>query len=361
VNNKWVGLIVGLIIIFVLAWCSWQGSVWAVAQGAVAKGFWADMSKALEYPLWAAVLGLIANFVLGALKLKDFIKPGIRTELFLKIGLVLLGTTININTVLRAGGGGVIQGIFMVTSVFFFSWWLSGVFKLPDTLRAVMSTAIAVCGVSAAIAAAGSVLAKKEELAYVTALVIVTALPLMVLMPYCAQALGLTPTVAGAWFGGNIDTTAAVVGAGTIYGPKAQEIASIVKMSQNALIGLVAFLLAFYFVSVVEKGKERPSAKVIWDRFPKFVLGFIVASLLVSIVDAKGASVLFSADALAAMSNLRNWFFCLAFVCIGLELDFSQIKQVGGGPFWCYMIVTVFNTVLALIVAMIIFGWLMPI
>jgi len=353
-NNKWAGFIVGIIIVLALAWVSWQGSAWATKN-------LGDFGKALEYPLWAAVLGLIANLVLGALKFKDFIKPGVRTELFLKIGLVLLGLGINMTTVIRAGGGGVIQGIFMVTAVFLFSWWLGGVFKLSDSMRAVMSTAIAICGVSAAIAAAGSVLAKKEELAYVTALVIVTALPLMVIMPYMAQALNLSPTVAGAWFGGNIDTTAAVVGAGTIHSKKAQEIASIVKMSQNALIGVVAFILALYFVTVVEKGKEKPSARVIWDRFPKFVLGFIVASILASLVDAKGNNLIFSADALAGLGNIKNWLFAMAFVCIGLELDFSSLKQVGGAPLWCYLIVTVFNTVLALIVASIIFGVLFPV
>jgi uncharacterized membrane protein YadS len=353
-NNKWAGFIVGIIIILALSWVSWQGSAWAVKN-------LGDFGKALEYPLWAAVLGLIANIVLGALKLKDFIKPGVRTELFLKIGLVLMGLGINFTTVIRAGGGGVVQGIFMVTSVFLFSWWLGGVFKLSDSMRAVMSTAIAICGVSAAIAAAGSVLAKKEELAYVTALVIVTALPLMVIMPYMAQALNLSPVVAGAWFGGNIDTTAAVVGAGTIHSKRAQEIASIVKMSQNALIGVVAFILALYFVTVVEKGKEKPSPKVIWDRFPKFVLGFIIASVLASLVDAKGANLIFSADALAGLGNIKNWLFAMAFVSIGLELDFGSIKQVGGAPFWCYMIVTVFNTVLALIVAQIIFGMLFPV
>jgi uncharacterized membrane protein YadS len=353
-NNKWAGFIVGIIIVLALAWVSWQGSAWATKN-------LGDFGKALEYPLWAAVLGLIANLVLGALKFKDFIKPGVRTELFLKIGLVLLGLGINMTTVIRAGGGGVIQGIFMVTTVFLFSWWLGGVFKLSDSMRAVMSTAIAICGVSAAIAAAGSVLAKKEELAYVTALVIVTSLPLMVIMPYMAQALNLSTTVAGAWFGGNIDTTAAVVGAGTIHSKKAQEIASIVKMSQNALIGVVAFILALYFVTVVEKGKEKPSARVIWDRFPKFVLGFIVASILASLVDAKGNNLIFSADALAGLGNIKNWLFAMAFVCIGLELDFSSLKQVGGAPLWCYLIVTVFNTVLALIVASIIFGVLFPV
>lgn len=360
-TNYWLGLVVGLVIILVLAWLSWQGSLWAQVQGKAMKGFWADMAKSLEYPLWAAVLGLLGNVVLTLLKAKDFVKPAIRTELFLKVGLVLLGLGINITTVLKAGGGGVVQGLIMVTSVFLFTWWLAGVFKLEPTLKAVMCTAISICGVSAAIAAAGSVLAKKEELAYITALVIITALPLMVIMPPIAAALGLSPVIAGAWFGGNIDTTAAVVGAGTIHSARAQEIASIVKMSQNALIGVVAFILALYFVTVVEKGKERPSAKVIWDRFPKFVLGFMIASILGSLVDAKGANLLFSADAMAGIANVKNWAFNFAFVCIGLELNFAEFKKMGGAPLWVYIIATVFNTVLALIVASIIFGVLFPI
>jgi uncharacterized membrane protein YadS len=351
---NWAGIVVGLALILVLSWISWQGSAWATKN-------LGNAGKALEYPLWAAVLGLLGNAILGATKTKDFVKPAIRTELFLKAGLVLLGAGINITTVLKAGAGGVVQGLVMVTAVFLFSWWLGGVFKLSDSMRAVMSTAIAICGVSAAIAAAGAILAKKETLAYVIALVIVTALPLMVLMPYLAQAMNLSPGVAGAWFGGNIDTTAAVVGAGTIHSQQAQEIASIVKMSQNALIGVVAFILALYFVTVVEKGKEKPSVAVIWQRFPKFVLGFMVASILASLVDAKGANLLFSADALAGIANIKNWAFTAAFVCIGLELDFSQLKKVGGAPLWCYLIVTVFNTVLALIVASIIFGFLLPI
>ncbi len=361
-SKWWIGLIVGVVLLFVLAWLAWQFSLWAQAQGKLAKGFWGDLTKSLEYPLWAVLFGLIANGFLSMLKAKDWLRPAFRTELFIKTGLVLLGTTINISLVLRAGGGGVIQGIFMVTVVFLFTWWLSGVFKLPDTLRAVMASGISICGVSAAIAAAGSVLAKKDEIAYVTTMIILTAIPLMVIMPPIASALGLSPAVAGAWFGGNIDTTAAVVGAGTIHSETAQKVASIVKMSQNALMGIVAFLLALYFVMVVEKKPgERPSARVLWDRFPKFVLGFIITSILVSFVDAKGASILFSADALAAVSNLRNWAFALAFASIGLDISLGDIRKVGGAPLAVYVIATIFNTVLALIVGYIIFGLLFQI
>lgn len=306
--------------------------------------------KVLEYPLWAAVLGLGANLIASVLSIKERLNWAFRTELFLKIGLVLMGAGVNMTQILSVGARGVIQALIMVVSVFFFTWWLGGVLKLDAKLRAVMSAAVSVCGVSAAIAATGSVLAKKEQLAYITTLVIVTALPLMVLMPAIATAVGMPPEWAGAWFGGNIDTTAAVVGAGTLYGEAASTVASIVKMSQNALIGVAAFLLALYWVLVVErKPDERPSIRVIWDRFPKFVLGFVLASILSSMG-------LFDAAQLADIKRLRNWAFTLAFVGIGWDLAFKEFRSMGRRPVWVYLAATVFNTLLALGASWMIFG-----
>jgi len=309
--------------------------------------------KALEYPLWAVAVGLGANLVLRTVGVWEKVKQAFRAELFLKVGLVLLGAGVNFTQVMSVGAKGVVQALIMVIAVFLFTWWLGGVFKLDGKLRAVMSAAVAICGVSAAIAATGAVLARKEHLAYVTALVIITALPLMILMPYAALALGLSPEWAGAWFGGNIDTTAAVVGAGAIHSEVAMKIASIVKMSQNALIGVAAFLLATYWVIVVEKKpEERPDARVIWERFPKFVLGFIVTSILASLG-------VFGKAQLADINALRNWAFTLAFVSIGLQLSFGEFKKMGAGPVAVYLVATVFNTVLALGVAAVIFGGLL--
>jgi uncharacterized membrane protein YadS len=184
-------------------------------------------------------------------------------------------------------------------------------------------------------------------------LVIVTALPLMVIAPLLAKAMNMPDAVAGAWFGGNVDTTAAVVGAGTIYGPQAETIASIVKQTQNALIGVVAFFLAYYFVA--KEGGERPSLGIIWQRFPKFVLGFIIASLLFTfdIINKDNGSY-------ALTQNVKAWFFCAAFVCMGLELSVAEFKKMGWSPVIVYLIVTVFNTLLALGIAWLIFGWLFP-
>jgi uncharacterized membrane protein YadS len=347
-----VNFLVGLAIVVVLAFLArwFKDQVYGIKDlfGMGIPG------KVLEFPIWAALLGLIFNYVLKALKFYEFPKSGFRTELFLKIGLVLLGATISFKVIMTAAAGAIIQGVIMVAAVYFFSWWLGGKFGLPDTLRAVMSTAVSICGVSAAIAAAGSVLAKKEEITYVTALVIITALPLMVIAPLLAGAMNMPEPVAGAWFGGNVDTTAAVVGAGTIYGETAQQIASIVKQTQNVLIGVVAFLLAFYFTTVVEGKKEKPSAAIIWQRFPKFVLGFLLASLIFTLgwIDKEVAG--------KAIGGMKDWAFCLAFVCMGLELEVAGIKKMGWSPVIVYLIVTVFNTLLALAVSWLIFGWLFP-
>ena len=360
VLNFLIGLVIVVALAFLARWLKLQ--VYNIKD--IGLGI---PGKALEYPLWAALVGLLANVVLKVTRLYDFVRAGFRTELFLKIGLVLLGASLNFKTILTAAAGSIVQALIMVTAVYFFCWWLAGKFKLADTLRAVMSTAISICGVSAAIAAAGSVMAKKDEITYITTLVIITALPLMVIAPLLANWMNLPDPVAGAWFGGNIDTTAAVVGAGTIYSGTAQQIASIVKQTQNTLIGVAAFLLALYFSYVVEGKKVRPSFSIIWQRFPKFVLGFILVSLLLTfaVIPAAVKDADLAKGAAPNLTNailaLKDWAFCLAFVCMGLDLSVAGLKKMGWAPLAVFLIVTVFNTLLALGVSWLIFGWLFPV
>jgi uncharacterized integral membrane protein (TIGR00698 family) len=341
-----IGLLVGLALVGTLTLLVAEFDT-AIAKWFAGRGV---AQNPLEYPLIAVALGLIANALLRGTKAHAFVQPGIRTEFFLKVGLVLMAAGLNINVIMKQGAGGLLQALVLVTSVFFFTWWLATRFKLPPQLKAVMACAVSICGVSAAIAAAGAVLAKKKEVTYVTALVIVTALPLMILMPWLARAMGLSETVAGAWFGGNIDTTAAVVGAGTLYGETAQQVASVVKMSQNALIGVAAFLLATYFVVKIErKPSERPSAAVIWQRFPKFILGFVLVSILAS-------TGILSGNAVTVLKALSKWAFAAAFLSIGLELSVRELGAMGWRPVAVYLSATVFNTALALGAAWVIFG-----
>ena len=115
-------------------------------------------------------------------------------------------------------------------------------------------------------------------------------------------------------------------------------------------------LLAVYFSSAVEGKKERPSARVLWDRFPKFVLGFIVASLLFTFGVIPAAAKAAPFNAANAIAALKDWAFCLAFVSMGLDISWTDFKKMGWAPLTVYLIVTVFNTLLALGVAWLIFG-----
>jgi len=362
---KRMGFIIGIMLVIGLAflarWIKLQ-----VYGTHISIGIYKIPGKALEYPLWAALSGIIVNVLFKAFGLYGYIKSGFRTELFLKIGLVLLGITVSFKTIVTAAAGAVFQAMIMIAAVFFFCWWLSGKFKLPNTLRAVMSSAIAICGVSAAIAAAAAVQAKKQEITYITTIVILVALPMMVLMPIFADWMDMPQAVAGAWFGGNVDTTAAVMGAGKIYSAgvegkvTAETIASIVKNTQNAFIGIVAFLLALKFASASNRKKDRPSARIIWDRFPKFVLGFILISILVSagwLPEPLKKAPFNAADAILAM---KDWAFCLAFVSMGLNMSLTDLRKMGWSPVIVFLIVTVFNTGLALGVSWAVFGWLFP-
>jgi uncharacterized membrane protein YadS len=345
-----LGILIGLTVVMLLSIAAWgiTRQVYALELPFGIPG------KALEYPLWAVLAGLAGNIAIHLTGTRRMVKPGIRTELFLKTGLVLLGASINLRLILTSVGGAILQTLILVSAVFFFSWWVAGKFGLDDKLRAVMATALAVCGVSAAIAAAGSVSARKEQVTYVTGLVILFALPMMILTPILARAMGLSDVIAGAWFGGNIDTTAAVIGAGTIYGETAQKMASIIKSTQNTLIGLVAFFLAIYFAGKQPGGSTRPSLRMIWDRFPKFVIGFILASLLFTLGWIDGGKG-------TAVDALKNWAFIFAFVAMGLEFSVTDFRQMGWKPVIVFLIATVFNTVLALLAAWVIFTFIFPV
>jgi uncharacterized membrane protein YadS len=164
--------------------------------------------------------------------------------------------------------------------------------------------------------------------------------------------------VAGAWLGGTIDTTGAVVAAGAIYGKIALEAAAIVKMSQNVLIGAVAFLLAIWFtLKQKQAGGEKPSAAEIWFRFPKFIVGFVLASAFFSLVLVPSMGEPEVKKILAVTGGFRGWLFALAFVAIGIETRFVDLVKVGGGkPAVVFLVAQVFNIFVTLVVAYLFFG-----
>ncbi|MEW9553358.1 YeiH family protein [Nonomuraea sp. NPDC050783] len=315
------------------------------------------LAKAIEFPIYAIALGLLGNAVLTAAGLRDRLADGFRTEFFIKTGLVLLGASINLKVIVTAAGPAIIQGVVLISTVFLFTWWLGGRLGLDDKLRALLSAAVSICGVSAAIAAAGAVQARREQLAYSASLVIAFALPSIFILPALASLLGLSPQVAGAWIGGNIDTTAAVTAAGTIVGENALAIATIVKVTQNALIGIVTIALTAWFAFRIERRPDapRPGPAELWRRFPKFVLGFVAASVI-----ATWWLTTVSADhgkqVIGVANDLRTWFLILAFVSIGLEFRVSSLREAGWRPVSVFAAATVVNVVVALALALLLFS-----
>lgn len=312
-------------------------------------------SFGLAYALWALIIGLLISNTIG---LPKWLGTSVKTELYIKIGLVVLGAEILFDVILKASSLGLYEVTIGLAMVWYVSYFVARKLALSKSFAAIMSTATSVCGVSAAIASGGAVKGDKKEVGYVVSLVLLFSGPMMVLLPVIGRMLRMPDAVFGAWVGGCIDNTASVVASGSLYSEEAMAIASIIKMSQNIMIGVTAFLLALYWTLKVErKPNERPKKIEIWYRFPKFILGFIIASLVFSLLlnPVLGASSV--QNILNVTKGFRKWFFALTFVSIGLETKFKDLIKIGKGrPLIAFIIATVFDVIVTLISAYVFFG-----
>jgi len=308
--------------------------------------------------LEAVIFSLAIGLAIGNLfKLPQWFKDSLSTELSVKIGLVLLGTGVIFSDILKAGSLGLIQALAVVLSVWYFAFWLCKKLKVDDELTMMISSAVSICGVSAAIATSGAIKGDAKKLSYVISMVLITAIPMMIFMPYLADWLGLSQQVTGAWLGGSIDTTGAVVASGTLVGEEALKISTIVKFSQNVLLGIAAFAISIYWTynqsSAQDRVLEKPTLKIIWERFPKFVIGFIAASLIFSFL----LSPNIIAPVKDSLKNLQNIWFTLAFTSIGLETNFKDLfKHDNKKPLYAFLLAQLFNILITLVIAYFLFN-----
>lgn len=310
------------------------------------------------YGIEYVVFALFAGLLIGNLTtLPAWLKEAARSEFFIKTGLVILGTSILFTDIIKAGLPGILQAVIVVSAVWFFSMWLSRRLKVDDEFGVILASAVSICGVSAAIVAAGAIKGDKKKLSYVTSLVLLVAIPMLVIMPYVIKRLHMPDIVAGAWLGGTLDTTASVTAAAQLVGPIAIKAGVIVKFSQNVLIGVAAIFIAAWWTL-----KKDPSAKattegkgisIVWERFPKFVLGFLAASLLFSFVVPATTTT----QVAGILNSLRTVWFALAFVAIGLEARFSDLVKIQGGrPAAAFIGAQIFNIAWTLLWAYLLFG-----
>ncbi len=316
---------------------------------------------------WAIIIGMLIANTVGTPK---FVKPALQVEFFIKTGLVLLGAEVLFDKIVAIG----IPGIFVawvVTPIVLVCTFIFGqvVLKMPSkTLNIVISADMSVCGTSAAIATAAACRAKKEELTLSIGLSLVFTAIMMIAMPAFIKAVGIPQVLGGAWMGGTIDATGAVAAAGAFLGEKALYVAATIKMIQNVLIGVTAFGVAVYWcakVDCVEGQKVRLGE--IWDRFPKFVLGFLAASICASLISGGLGPDLSNAMVNEGLvrgiaSPARNWCFALAFTAIGLATNFRELAQYfkGGKPLILYVVGQSFNLVLTLAMAYLMFYKVFP-
>jgi len=341
-GNRGKELIKAFPVVFVLS---------MIAQFIASSGSMKNLG--LETVLFSLVIGL---FISNVLKTPEWLKAGIQSEFYIKIGLVMLGASILFTEIMKAGLYGVAQAVIVVVTVWYFAYWIARKLKVDEELSVMLASAVSICGVSAAIATAGAIKGDSKKLSYVISLVLVVAIPMMIFMPLLAKWMNLPDEVTGAWLGGSIDTTGAVVAGGTIAGDIALKFSTIIKFSQNVLLGIAAFLISVFWTlkgSKTNPNGEKVGLRVIWDRFPKFVLGFILVSLIFSFFIDNQTAV----EAGKTIKSYRSLWFNLAFVSIGLETRFADLIKMGKGkPLYAFLIAQFFNILVTLAVAWVLFG-----
>ena len=304
----------------------------------------------LEWAFWAVLIGLLISNTVGT---PEWLKPAIRTEFYIKTGLVIMGFSVLFSNIYKFAGYGLGIAWIVTPIVIIFMWWFgTKVLKIDNKpLVITLASATSVCGTSAAIATGAAAKAKKEDLSLAISISIIFTILMMVFEPMIIRWAGMNQMMGGALIGGTVDSTGAVVLAGNALGPEAEQVASMVKMIQNILIGFIAFFVAVFFAMKVDKtGDSKVGAGEIWTRFPKFIIGFFVASLVASFIIMPATS---GADVKAingVLDQYKNWAFVLAFTSIGLDTNFKTLfKQMQGGKvLWLYIVGQVFNIALTL-------------
>ncbi|MBP3481903.1 MAG: putative sulfate exporter family transporter [Alistipes sp.] len=323
-----------------------------------------------EAVFFSVIFGLIIR---NCFRIPDWMRPAVQGEFFIKIGVVCLGATILFRDVMRSGSIGLVQAVAVVAIVWLAAFFLARKLKVDDRTAMTLASGVSICGVSACITAARVAGTDDKKLSYIVSVVLIVVVPMIYLMPYLARVVvplltddpAVQQEIAGAWIGGTIDTTSGVAASSEMVGEEANKVAVIVKATQNVLIGVVAFFIALYLSARGESGKrQRPSFGIVWEKFPKFVLGFVAASLVFSLCQSYDVFPDASASKLAETGlakTFSTFFFSLAFVCIGLDTRLKDIvSKENRNALYAFLGAQTFNIVVTFLLAWLLFGVVKP-
>jgi uncharacterized integral membrane protein (TIGR00698 family) len=278
----------------------------------------------IEYVLWAILIGLVISNILSVPKL---FLPGIATyEFWLKVGIVLLGTRFVLADVLKLGGISLALVVIEISLSLLLMHALGRAFNLTPKLTSLLAVGSSICGVSAIIAAKGAIDADDEDSTFAIAAILALGALALFTFPLIGHSLHLNDTVFGLWAGLGVDNTAEATATGALYSDAAGKVAVLAKTARNAMIGFVVLAYAIYWAKRGQAATVGNKAAFLWNKFPKFVLGFLLMSLLVSFHS-------FSKDQVTSLANLSRWAFLLTFAGVGLRTNFRQMSKQGLRPF----------------------------
>jgi uncharacterized integral membrane protein (TIGR00698 family) len=278
----------------------------------------------IEYVLWAIVIGLVIGNVV---RLPEIVRPGVETyELWLKIGIVLLGARFVLGDVLRLGTVSLALVIIEIVVATVIMMALGRWFGLRPKLTSLLAVGSAVCGVSAIIATQGAIGADDEDASVAIAAILVLGGLSLIFFPLVGHALHLSDQAYGLWAGLGVDNTAEATAAGALYSDAAGKIAVLAKTTRNAMIGFVVLGYAAYWASRGEVHAVGNRARFLWEKFPKFVLGFLIVSALAT-------AHVFAGEQLVSLGNLSRWAFLLTFAGVGLRTNARELRTLGLRPF----------------------------
>jgi uncharacterized integral membrane protein (TIGR00698 family) len=278
----------------------------------------------VEYVLWAILIGLLIANTVGVPKL---FQAGVATyEFWLKLGIVLLGARFVLADILKLGGISMALVVIEITLSLLLMTFLGRLFKLKPKLISLLAIGSAVCGVSAIIAAKGAIDADDEDSSYAIAAILALGALALFTFPAIAHSLHMNDVSYGLWAGLGVDNTAEATAAGALYSDAAGKVAVLAKTARNAMIGFVVLAYAIYWASQGQAAVVTNKAAFLWKKFPKFILGFLLISLLVSFHT-------FSKGQVASLGNLSKWAFLLTFAGVGLCTNFREMSKQGWRPF----------------------------
>jgi uncharacterized integral membrane protein (TIGR00698 family) len=309
--------------VLLLAAIGYAGKLLEQNLGAYAKAHhWVFPN--IEYVLWAILLGLLISNTIGV---PEIFRTGVATyEFWLKAGIVLLGSRFLLGDILKLGGVSLLLVAIEITGAIAFMTFLGRVFHLKPKLTTLLAVGSAVCGVSAIIATKGAIDADDEDSSFSIAAILALGAFALFTFPLIGHALHLGDRAYGIWAGLAVDNTAEATAAGALYSDAAGKLAVLVKSTRNAMIGFVVLAYAIYWASQGQAKAVGNKAAFLWQKFPKFVLGFLLISVLATYQ-------FFSKDQVGGLANLSRWAFLLTFAGVGLRTNFRDMRKQGLRPF----------------------------